>query len=55
MGKIRTGNKKNAFLNKEWSKVKNFTKKLTSSRRRVQSKAITKKERDDQEWKEFWK
>lgn len=45
---MKRGNKLNAFLNKEWgSKVKAKIKKLTSSRRRVQSKAIKKKERNE--------
>jgi len=43
MGKIRPGSKINSILNGEWAKhVKAFSKKLTSSKRRMLDKKIIK-------------
>ncbi len=37
---MKIGNKANAFLNGEWRKVKAFTKKYTSSKRRMLDKEL---------------
>ena len=45
MGKIRTGNKKNSFLNGEWADhVQRSMKKITSGKRRAEDRKLLKKE-----------
>ena len=47
MGKIRTGNKKNSFLNGEWAgHVRRYLKKITSGKRRAEDRKLLRKELD---------